>query len=216
MISSSVNLAPPDQGEIAPPARPPVARIQSLAPRIQSIDALRGLIMIIMALDHVRDFYSREAMVFLPEDLSRTTAALFLTRWVTHICAPVFMFTAGIGAYFYWQGHGRDKGKLSKFLWTRGLWLILLELTVLRFLITFSPFQGALLLTILWALGCSMIFLAALVYLPVRALAIVSVLMIALHNLADSLSAAQFGSAAWVWNVLHQQGAFTWHGVTFI
>src|SRR5579872_4521591 len=99
--------------------------------RVASVDALRGFVMIVMALDHVRDFFHADAMLFSPEDLSRTTPILFFTRWITHICAPVFMFTAGLGAFF-WLSHGRTKAQLSQFLWTRGFWLIVLELTALR------------------------------------------------------------------------------------
>src|SRR5437899_3185907 len=104
---------------------------QHLKGRLTAIDALRGLIMIVMALDHTRDFIHHDAALFLPTDLSRTSAFLFFTRWITHFCAPVFMFTAGMGAYF-WQGRGRSKGELSRYLLTRGLWLIFLELTVMR------------------------------------------------------------------------------------
>src|SRR5678815_2813058 len=94
--------------------------------RLSSVDALRGLIMVIMALDHVRDFFHAGAMNFSPEDLTKTTAALFFTRWITHICAPVFMFTTGIGAFF-WMRRGRTMSQLSHFLWKRGLWLVVLE-----------------------------------------------------------------------------------------
>lgn len=175
--------------------------------RIQSVDALRGLVMIIMALDHVRDFFSAAANVFLPDDVSRTTTALFFTRWITHICAPTFMFTAGLAAFF-WMNNGRTRAQLSRFLWTRGLWLIVLELTVLRFALSFT-FSGPVLLTILWALGWSMISLALLVHLPARGLAILSIAAIALHNLLDPIQASQFGRAAWLWDTLHQQAAFT-------
>ena len=168
--------------------------------------------MIVMALDHVRDFYHWGAMQFQPDNLARATTLLFLTRWVTHICAPVFMFTAGLGAYF-WQARGRTKGELSRFLWTRGLWLVVLELTVLRFALNFSLLSGAILLSVLWALGCSMIALALLVHLPPRVLAILSVAVILLHNLTDSVQATAFGRAAWVWNILHQQGVFFIAGV---
>src|SRR5206468_3216246 len=99
--------------------------------RIESIDAVRGLIMIIMALDHVRDFIHRGAMVSSPDNLSTTTPILFMTRWITHFCAPVFMFTAGLGAFFWWQ-RGRSTGELSVFLLTRGLWLAVLEVTIMR------------------------------------------------------------------------------------
>jgi uncharacterized membrane protein len=171
--------------------------------RIVSVDALRGLVMIIMALDHVREFYHVGAMSYQPEDLSRTTAALFLTRWVTHICAPVFMFTAGMGAYFR-LSRGRARGDLSRFLWTRGLWLVVLELTVLRVAMD----SGMVLLSVLWALGWSMVALGFLVHLPVRALAMLSIAAIALHNLADGVTAAQFGASGWVWNIFHQPGIF--------
>ena len=180
-----------------------------------AVDGLRGLVMIIMALDHTRDFFHSGAKLFQPEDLTRTTTALFLTRWVTHICAPVFMFTAGLGAYF-WLSRGRRTNQLSGFLWKRGVWLIFLEVTVLRYALTFNMFSGPILLTILWALGWSMVALGVLVHLPVRILAILSVLAIALHNFADPVTAAQFGKAAWVWNVLHQQGLFQLGGISFL
>jgi len=180
--------------------------------RVRSIDALRGLVMIIMALDHTREFFHSGATSFQPEDLTRTTAALFLTRWITHICAPVFMFTAGLGAFF-WLSRGRTTSQLSIFLWKRGLWLVVLELTVLRLAMNFSFVSGIVLLSILWALGWSMVALGFLAHLPARALAILSILVIALHNLTDSVTASQFGAAAWVWNVLHQPGVFRVGGI---
>jgi uncharacterized membrane protein len=183
--------------------------------RVDSVDALRGLIMIVMALDHTRDFFHAGAMSFSPEDLSRTNTLLFLTRWVTHFCAPVFFFTAGLGAYFQLQ-RGKSPAELSRFLWSRGLWLVVLELTALRFAMTFSLTSGLTFLSILWALGWSMVALGFLVRLPVRVLAVFSLLVIVLHNLADSVNAAQFGSAAWVWNVLHQNGLIVKHGIMFV
>lgn len=173
--------------------------------RVQSVDALRGLVMIIMALDHVRDFFHTGAMTFQPDDLTRTTAALFFTRWVTHFCAPVFMFTAGLGAFF-WLGRGRTKRQLTEFLWKRGLWLVLLELTAVRFAMTFSLTSGLVMITVLWALGWSMVILGLVVHLPVRILAVLSISVIVLHNLADPVTASQFGSAAWIWNLIHQPG----------
>lgn len=172
--------------------------------RIQSIDLVRGAVMILMAIDHVREFLSSAAYAFRPEDLARTTAPVFLTRWITHFCAPVFLFAAGLGA-FLWARRGRSSGELSRFLWTRGLWLVVLELTAIRFLMYFS-FSFPLVLTVFWALGWSMVAMAALVYLPPRAIAVISVGMIALHNLLDPVRAADFGRWAWLWNVLHQPG----------
>jgi uncharacterized membrane protein len=185
--------------------------------RIQSVDALRGAIIILMALDHVRDYTSIAAMSFSPTDLSRTTAALFFTRWITHFCAPVFAFTAGIGAYF-WQQRGRTAGQLSRFLVTRGLWLMFLEVTLLRFIMFFEwRFRGALVfLTVFWMLGLCMVVLAALVHLPVRALAPLSILVIALHNLLDPISADRFGRAAGLWAVLHQQAVFAIDGANIL
>jgi uncharacterized membrane protein len=179
--------------------------------RIQSVDALRGIVMIVMALDHIRDFVHGYSLQFSPEDLTRTTAAIFFTRWITHFCAPVFMFTAGLAAFF-WMNRGRTKAQLSSYLVKRGLWLILLELTLVRFALTFGV--GPWLLTILWGIGWAMLALALLIHLPVRVLAVVSVAVIALHNLADPITAAQFGRSAWVWNFLHQLGAFNVAGAT--
>jgi uncharacterized membrane protein len=181
-------------------------------PRLGSVDALRGLVMIIMALDHVRDFFHSGARSFQPDDLTRTTTALFFTRWITHICAPVFMFTAGLGA-FLWMSRGRTASQLSGFLWKRGLWLVVLELIVLRLAMNFRFVPGVVLLSILWALGWSMVALGFLVHLPIRTLAVISILVIALHNLTDPVQASQFGSAAWIWNVLHQQGIFRVDGL---
>ena len=170
--------------------------------RIQSLDVLRGAIMIVMALDHVREFFTSSPI--RPEDLTKTTEALFLTRWITHFCAPVFMFAAGAGTFL--GGQRKSRAELSRFLWTRGLWLVLLELTVERFAFFFDLIQSPVLLIVLWALGVSMIALAGLIWLPARILAAVSLGVIAFHNLFDSVRAANFGLAAPLWNVLHQPG----------
>jgi uncharacterized membrane protein len=176
--------------------------------RLPSVDALRGGIMILMALDHTRDFIHAGAMAFSPEDLTRTTPILFLTRWITHICAPTFMLLAGAGAFLR-----RDREKsprlLSRFLWTRGLWLIVIELTIMRLGMNFSlgP-PNPLLLIVLTALGLSMIVLAALIHLPKSRLFALSVAVIVLHNLLDPIQASRFGAWAWMWNLLHQPGVF--------
>ena len=188
------------------------------APRIQSVDALRGFIMMLMAIDHVRDFIAQSAMQFLPTDLTRTTPAIFFTRWITHFCAPVFLLTAGLGAFFWMSRGHHSKSELSRFLITRGTWLIFLELTILR-LVMFSQisfYAGPVILLILWAIGIAMISLAVLIYLPPRLLAVVSVAIISLHNLFDRVSAVRFGRAAWLWDVLHQQNVFTLHGINFV
>src|ERR1700677_1573873 len=200
---------------ISPMAATAISAPSLVATRVQSVDALRGAIMMLMAIDHIRDYVARSAMQFLPTDLSRTTAAIFLSRWITHFCAPVFMLTAGLGAFFWMSRGHHSKGELSRFLITRGLWLIFLEITVLRFILLsqISFRTNPVLLMILWAIGLSMIALAALIYLPMRVLAGFSIAIIALHNLFDGVSAESFGRAAWLWDILHQQGAFTLLGV---
>lgn len=185
--------------------------------RIQSVDALRGAIIVIMALDHVRDFINVSAMSFSPTDLTRTTAVLFFTRWITHFCAPVFAFTAGLGAFF-WYRQGRTLPQLSRFLLTRGLWLMFLELTLLRFIFFFQwKWSGApFVLTVFWMLGLCMVVLAALVHLPPRILVPLSLVVIAGHDLFDPLTPGRFGRFAPLWDILHQQAAFPFHGALVV
>jgi uncharacterized membrane protein len=199
-------------------AAPAIAVKPTPASRIQSVDALRGAIMMIMAIDHIRDYIARSAMEFQPTDLTRTTAAIFFTRWITHFCAPVFMLTAGLGAFFWMTRGHRSRLQLSRFLVSRGIWLICLEVTVLR-VIMFSQIsyrREIVILLILWAIGISMIALAALIYLPLRVLAALSIAILALHNLLDLIPASRFGHFAWSWDILHQQGVFTFAGINFV
>jgi uncharacterized membrane protein len=182
--------------------------------RVESIDALRGLVMVIMALDHVRDFVHRGAMVGSPTDLATTTPALFFTRWVTHLCAPTFMLTAGLGAYFWWR-RGRTRRELSLFLLTRGAWLVLLEVTVMRLAYNFNlSLEYPVFLIVLWVLGLCMLGLAPLVWLPIPWLAGLSLAVVLLHNTLDGLTADRFGALAPIWNLLHQPGAFPLGGLT--
>jgi uncharacterized membrane protein len=185
----------------APAPNPAVIpAISAQSSRIVSLDIFRGLIMVVMALDHTRDFFTN--LPFEPETLSRTWPTLFFTRWITHFCAPMFFLLAGTGAYLY--GHRRTSADLTRFLWTRGLWLIALEFTIVgtawSFQIPFGFFG------VIWALGASMVLMAAIVRLPMRWIAGLSVAMIALHDLLDRLRPAQFGSLAWLWSILHRRG----------
>lgn len=169
--------------------------------------------MIIMALDHIRDFFHVGAMAFSPEDLSRTTPLLFFTRWITHVCAPTFMFLAGLGAFFRLQRTG-SHAELSRFLLTRGLWLILLEATVMRLAMNFTfAASYPLILLILWALGMSMIALAALIHLPPPMLLAFCAVLIGGHNLLDGIQARELGVWAPLWHLLHQPGVFLVKGV---
>jgi uncharacterized membrane protein len=176
--------------------------------RITSLDAVRGLVMAIMALDHVREFFHADAMVFQAEDLARTTPILFLTRWITHVCAPGFVFLAGLAAARR-LSRGGSVAELSRYLATRGLWLVLLEITVMRFALNFrfSP-QDPVLLIILVALGLSMVGLAGLVWLPRPAIVAFGAAVVLGHNLLDPLQPADFGAWAPLWNLVHDQGAF--------
>ncbi len=163
--------------------------------RIESIDVLRGVIMIIMALDHVRDFFGYPGLN--PTNPATTTYPLFFTRWITHFCAPVFFMLTGTGAYLALRK--KSKSELSRFLFTRGLWLIFLEMVVTRCLGWQFNFDYRLLMMIvLWALGWSMIVLSGLVYLPAWVVATFGVVMIATHNLLDSIE-----SDNPLWSILH-------------
>lgn len=199
------------------PGARPAHRVGVLShQRLVSVDALRGLVMVIMALDHTRDFFHAGAMHYAPEDLSRTTVAVFLTRWVTHICAPTFLFLAGLGAYL--RARTDDgPGPTARFLWTRGVWLIVLELTVMRLAMnfTFATSYPFLLIT-LWSLGASMIVMSLLVRLPHAAIAVFSVAVIALHNTLDGIRPEVFGWLAPVWRLLHVPGVIRLDGLIFV
>ena len=163
--------------------------------RIEAIDVVRGVIMILMALDHVRDFFGVPGVN--PTDLASTTVPLFFTRWITHFCAPGFFLLTGTGAYLSLRK--KSKPELSWFLFTRGLWLIFLELVVTRgFGWQFNFDYHVTMLFILWALGWAMIVLSVLVYLPTSAVATFGVVMIATHNLLDSIQ-----SSNPFWTILH-------------
>jgi uncharacterized membrane protein len=176
--------------------------------RIESVDVVRGVIMIIMALDHVRDYFSNPG--FDPTDLTRTNVALFFTRWITHFCAPVFFLLTGTGAYLSLRK--QSQAQLSRFLFTRGVWLIFLELVVVRCLGWHFNFDYRLtLLIVLWALGWSMIVLSALIYMPTSWVAAFGVVLIAGHNLLDRIQ-----SSNPIWSILHSPGMVWSDGQHFV
>ncbi|HWA01583.1 MAG TPA: heparan-alpha-glucosaminide N-acetyltransferase domain-containing protein [Caulobacterales bacterium] len=178
--------------------------------RLAAIDMLRGLVIAIMALDHVRDYVHAQAYQFDPLDLTRTYPALYATRWVTHFCAPTFVFLSGVSAYLQ-STKGKTGAKLSGFLFTRGLWLIFLELTLVGWAWSFWPL-GVPFLQVIWAIGWSMIALSALVWLPRLAVLAIGVGVIALHNLSDPLTPQQFGPLSWLWIFLDEGGFQTLNG----
>ena len=180
--------------------KPVVPAEPSGSSRVWSVDALRGLVMVIMALDHTRDYLTY--VRFQPEDLTHSYPALFFTRWITHFCAPLFFFLAGTGAFLLRSKTG-SAGRVASFLWTRGLWLIALEFTVIDFAWGFQlwHFGG-----VIWSLGCAMIVLGALVWLPEPVILALALLVIGAHDLTDSVRLQSLGAFAPVWSLLHRTG----------
>jgi len=184
-------------------AEPVVESVVTTRVRIEAVDVVRGVIMILMALDHVRDFFGNSGLN--PTDPATTTIPVFFTRWITHFCAPVFFLLTGTGAYLSLRK--QTKRELSRFLFTRGLWLIFLELTVTRCLgWQFNFDYHVTMLIVLWALGWAMIVLSALVYLPAFLVTTFGVVMIATHNLLDSID-----SSNPLWSILHSPNVIVNH-----
>ncbi len=169
--------------------------------RVVSLDLLRGIVMVIMALDHVRDYFHADSLRFAPENLSQTTPIIFFTRWITHFCAPVFVFLAGTSVFL--SGQRKTKRQMSKFLVTRGLWLIILELTVVNFAWSFNfklPFIGV---GVIWVTGISMIVLAAVIHLRFKLGFALGLILVCGHNLLDNIHFDGF-----IWSVLHEPKIF--------
>lgn len=176
--------------------------VQIKSKRISSIDILRGLVMVIMALDHVRDYFHYGALVSDPTNLETTTPILFMTRFVTHFCAPVFIFLTGTSASLY--GQNKSKKELSKFLFTRGLWLIFVEIVIMNFLWWFDPSYSFINLQVIWAIGLCMIFLAAIIYLPYKIIMTLSLIIVFGHNMLDHIVVDGKNFSSILWYILHQ------------
>lgn len=194
-----------------------LAELRSGRGRVDSVDLLRGIVMVIMLLDHTRDFVHTDGLRFDPTDVSRTWPLLFFTRWITHFCAPIFVFLAGTGVCFQLL-RGKSKKELTRFLVTRGLWLIVLEFTVVRlgifFTLDYQSFLGF--MQVIWVIGVSMIVLGGLIHLPVRTVAWIGIAVIVAHNLFDGFRVEGWrgpgtptpGIGASLWIILHQGGVF--------
>lgn len=179
----------------------------TLTRRIATVDLLRGLIMIVMALDHTRDFFSSATVD--PTDPLKSWPALFFTRWITHLCAPGFVALAGTSIYLQRQ-RGRSKTFMAKRLVTRGLWLIFVEIALVSFGLFFTyRFHF---LQVIYAIGMSMIIMAALQFLPTWGVATYGLAVTFLHNLLDPIELSQLGHFAWLWKLLVIPGAFLRHG----
>ncbi|WP_242083921.1 DUF1624 domain-containing protein [Aestuariivivens sediminis] len=171
--------------------------------RIESLDVLKGLVILFMALDHTRDYFHTDAFLFDPADPEKSNLILFFTRWITHFCAPAFSFLAGVSAFLV--GRRKTKSELSAFLLKRGIWLIGIELTIVYFGWSFNVSFSSLGLLVIWSLGISMIFLAAMVHLSMKHILILSLAIIFGHHLLDGVHFNQ----NLFWSILHERGYFT-------
>jgi uncharacterized membrane protein len=183
----------------------PLGAVTSAPPRVTSVDVLRGFVMVVMALDHTREFFTNWAGN--PLDPQQTTLALYLTRWVTHICAPVFVFLAGTSIFL--QRRRKTERQLTRLLLTRGLWLVVVELTLVHLVFNFNWRWDVQLLEVIWAIGASMMIMAGLVRLGVRWNILVGALLILGHNAFDRVTPAAFGALGWLWQLLHVPGLAT-------
>jgi uncharacterized membrane protein len=177
--------------------------------RIKSIDLLRGLIMIIMALDHVRDYFHADAFVYDPLDLEKTTVTLYFTRWITHLCAPIFVLLAGTSAFI--SGQRKTTKELAVFLVKRGIWLVILEETIVNFGWFFNIGFSFFIFGVIWVLGLSMICLAWLIFLPRKIIFAIGLIMVFGHNLLDPIHFPGNDKMSFFWGILHEQKIFS-HG----
>lgn len=172
--------------------------------RIESIDALRGIVMVLMALDHARDYFGVGSFFFDPTNLGATTPLVFLTRWITHFCAPVFVFLAGTSVYLYGTRRNSKK-EIARFLLARGAWLVFLELTIVNFAWTFDVTLSFHILQVIWAIGISMIFLSVIIFLPKWTLLAAGTVLVAGHNALDLIHIQETTVLGFIWSVLHQR-----------
>jgi uncharacterized membrane protein len=185
--------------------------------RIDSIDLLRGIVMLLMALDHVRMYFGYGTWYSEPTDLSTTTPLLFFTRWITHFCAPVFVFLAGTSAFMV--GTKKENTRdLSRYLWTRGLWLIFVEIVIVNLAWTFDLTYSFIILQVIWAIGISMLVLSALVFLQHQSILIVGLVFVFGHNILDNIQMHGSGFKDVLWYTLHQPDITTigTHLVNFV
>lgn len=187
----------------AGPEAPPISDMDHQSLRVGLVDKLRGLMIVLMVLDHVREFTHVDALLFQPNDLSQTSTALFVTRWVTHLCAPTFVFLSGVSVYLQ-QANGKVGLPLTRFLISRGLWLIFLELTVIT--LGFNLGWPFVFLQVIWAIGVGMILLAGLTWLPPAASVIIGLVIIAGHQLLAQVAATQGFDVGLAWTLAMKPG----------
>lgn len=169
--------------------------------RVQSLDFLKGMVILLMALDHVRDYFHKDMFYFEPTDIDQTYLALFFTRFITHFCAPVFVLLAGTSAYFVQQR--MMKSELSQWLVKRGLWLVFVEIVIITFGWRFQFNFNSILFQVIWLLGISMVFLALFIHIPKKLMISLCLLVIFGHNSLDGITGGQLND---LWTLLHMQG----------
>jgi uncharacterized membrane protein len=180
-------------------------QVRTTAERITSVDVLRGVVMVLMALDHTREYFSSSGIN--PLDPARTTLALYLTRWITHLCAPTFVLLAGTAIYL--QSQRKSKPQLTRFLLSRGIWLCLVEVTLVHVAFTFQWQWNVQVLEVIWVIGLSMVLMSGLIHLRAAWVTTIGAIMVLGHNALDGLQPSFFGSWAWLWHILHVPGFIT-------
>jgi uncharacterized membrane protein len=170
--------------------------------RATVVDVLRGLVMVLMPLDHTREFFTSYSGN--PLDPQHATFLLYLTRWITHLCAPVFVFLAGTSIFL--QQQRKTRSSLTQHLLTRGLWLILVELTLVHLVFNFHWQWNVQILEVIWAIGASMMIMAALIHLQLRWVLFIGACLVGGHNLLDGWTVARFGRFGWLWQLMHVPG----------
>ena len=177
----------------------------STTKRIDSIDVLRGIVMVIMAIDHVREFIHVQAFTDDPLNVLTTTPVLYFTRWITHLCAPTFVFLSGLSIYL--QSIRKTKAELSSFLFKRGIWLIFVEFGLISLAMTFNPLYNLLIMQVIWAIGISMIILGFLIRLPFKLVLAIGLIIVLGHNFLDFYEAEPGFKAGFLWDLMHH-GSF--------
>jgi uncharacterized membrane protein len=199
---------PPNPDSLEDPRHAPAP--ENTGRRATVVDVLRGLVMVLMPLDHTREFFTSYSSN--PLDPQHTTLLLYLTRWITHLCAPVFVFLAGTSIFL--QQQRKIRSHLTQHLLARGLWLIIVELTLVHLVFNFHWQWNIQILEVIWAIGASMMVMAVLIHLRLRWVLLIGACLVGGHNLLDGVTPASFGRLGWLWQLLHVPGLISGQSMT--